>query len=127
MPWEEWDAEDPYELMGVLLPTTEDTSWAMAETFIEEFLRLGYGAHQILALFRNPYYRGPHSVWRRHGDDSVKELIERVFARWGRAADGMPPRQGPETGFPGQVRAAGNSPEEEGSGAVSVEGQKGEL
>jgi hypothetical protein len=87
MPKNEWDAEDPYELTGVVLWTAEDTSLAMAETFVEEFLRLGYGARQVLALFRNPFYRGPYGVWRRHGDEFVKDLITRVFLQWGRCPE----------------------------------------
>lgn len=130
MPWDEWDAEDPYELTGVLLPTSEDTSLAMAETFIEEFLRLGYGARQVQALFRNPHYRGPYTVWRKHGDGFVKEVITRVFLRWGRVPDWAPSGEAqaaacPRKGAPGvSARAASGDPRIE---AAKDEGEKAEL
>ena len=51
MPKDECDFDDPLELNGVALLTEEDTSGAMAECFVEEFLRLGYNPGQVLALF----------------------------------------------------------------------------
>jgi hypothetical protein len=55
MPKDEFDPEDPLELRGVSIPTEENTLPLMAEVFVEEFMRLGYGASQILALFRAPW------------------------------------------------------------------------
>ena len=49
MPKAEFDPEDPMELCGVGLLTPEDTTEAMAECFIEEFMRLDYDPAQILA------------------------------------------------------------------------------
>ncbi|MEJ5238297.1 MAG: hypothetical protein WHT82_08050 [Limisphaera sp.] len=87
MPKDEFDPEDPWELNRVAVPTEEDTLPAMAETFVEEFMRMGYGAPQVLALFRNPHYVGPYAVRARHGEGFVRELIARVFQRWGRTPD----------------------------------------
>jgi hypothetical protein len=86
MPKDEFDFEDPLELNGVSMLTQEDTSAEMAETFTEEFMRIGYNARQILALFRNPHYLGPRLVLEQHGEPFVRELIAEVFARWGRTA-----------------------------------------
>jgi len=72
------------ELCGVGLVTDEDTTDAMAECFIEEFMRLGYNPKQILALFRNPYYIGVNMVLQNLGEPFVRERIAEVFARWGK-------------------------------------------
>jgi hypothetical protein len=84
MPKDEFDWDDPWELNGVSLTCEADTTGAMADCFIEEFLRLGYNAKQILALFRNPHYAGMHLVVQHRGEAFVRERIAEVFARWGR-------------------------------------------
>lgn len=84
MPKDEFDFEDPLELNGMSFLTHEDTTSEMAETFIEEFMRMGYGHKQILALFRNPQYLGPNLALAKRGEPFIQELIAEVFARWGR-------------------------------------------
>ncbi len=85
MPKDEFDFDDPFELNGMALLSHEDTTEAMAETFIEEFMRMGYGHRQILALFRNPHYLGPNMALERRGEPFIRDLIAEVFARWGKA------------------------------------------
>ncbi len=75
MPYDEFDVEDPLELVGCEVALEEGHLTEMAECFIEEFFRMGYEADSLLALFRNPFYRGPHSVYLARGDGYVKELI----------------------------------------------------
>lgn len=87
MPKDEFDFEDPFELNGMALLTHEDTSTEMAECFIEEFMRMGYGPQQLLALFRNPHYLGPNLVHEKRGEPFLRDLIVEVFARWGRAVN----------------------------------------
>ncbi len=87
MPKYESDPEDPLELHGVELVTAEDTTGAMTECFIEEFLRLGYDAPRLLALFRNPFYSGLHRVLHTHGEAFVRQKITEVFARWHRPVE----------------------------------------
>ncbi len=84
MPKGEFDFDDPMELSGVALATEEDTTDAMCECFIEEFMRLGYNARQILALFRNPHYLGMNLVMKKRGEEFVRATIAEIFARWGR-------------------------------------------
>ena len=84
MPKDEFDFDDPMELSGVGLMTTEDTTEPMAECFIEEFMRLGHNHKQILALFRNPHYLGMHMVIQNKGEPFVREVIAETFARWGK-------------------------------------------
>ena len=84
MPKDEFDFEDPLELNGVALVTYEDTTDAMCECFIEEFMRIGYNHKQILALFRNPHYLGMNMVLEKRSEEFVKEKIAEVFGRWTR-------------------------------------------
>ena len=84
MPKDEFDFEDPFELNGMAFLTHEDTTNDMAETFAEEFMRMGYGHKQILALFRNPHYLGPNMAFEKRGEPFIRELIADVFARWGK-------------------------------------------
>ena len=88
MPKDEIDPEDPMELNGIAFMTDEDTSEAMAECFVEEFMRMGYGAAGILGLFKNPFYIGVNMVLLNRGEEYVRAVIERVFARWGRPVEG---------------------------------------
>ncbi len=84
MPKDEFDFEDPFELNGMAFMTHEDTTNDMAETFIEEFLRMGYNHQQLLALFRNPHYLGPNMAFEKRGEPFIRDLITDVFARWGK-------------------------------------------
>ena len=78
-----WDADDPFELTGVVLPTPDESSLReMATCFVEEFLRDGWSDEQLRAMFRNPGYRGPYLVWRQKGDAYVESVIQEVRQRW---------------------------------------------
>jgi hypothetical protein len=87
MPKDEFDFEDPLELNGIALLTEEDTTDAMCECFIEEFMRMGHDASQVLALFRNPHYLGMNMVLEKRGEPFVRDCITDVYARWGRPAN----------------------------------------
>jgi hypothetical protein len=84
MPKDEFDFEDPMELNAQVLLTQEDTTGAMCECFIEEFMRMGYSPSRIESLFRNPHYTGMHLVWRKRGAQFVRDTIAELFARWRR-------------------------------------------
>ena len=84
MPKDEFDFDDPMELSGVALATEEDTTDAMCECFIEEFMRMGHNHRQILALFRNPHYIGMNMAWQNRGGQFVRDFIAATFAKWGR-------------------------------------------
>jgi hypothetical protein len=117
MPKNESDPEDPLELNGVALLTAEDTHGDMAACFVEEFLRLGHGARQILAFFRNPHYVGPHLVLRERGEDFVRAIIVEIFHGFGRGCDlgevGATPAPGPPPSTP----ATGDFGSDDGSRA----------
>ncbi|MBM3881751.1 MAG: hypothetical protein FJ387_18840 [Verrucomicrobia bacterium] len=84
MPKDEFDPADPLELTGMALLTPEDTTDAMCDCFVEEFMRLGYDPLQILALFRNPQYLGMNMALQNRGEPFIRQTIAAVFARWGR-------------------------------------------
>lgn len=80
-------AEKPYETDDPLEPTAialgaerEDVAY-MGRCFVEEFARLGYRQNALLAFFRNPFYQGPHMVYRQLGEGFVLDLIEEEMAR----------------------------------------------
>lgn len=84
MPKDEFDFEDPFELNGMAFVTEEDTTQTMAECFVEEFMRMGFNAKQVLALFKNPQYLGPNLALEKHGEAWVRDLIADIFTRWGK-------------------------------------------
>ena len=108
MPKDEFDFEDPLELNGMALLSSEDTTDDMAECFAEEFMRLGYDHRRILALFANPHYLGPNLAFQQRGEAFIRDLIAGVFARWGRPAPWPDPAAGPET--PGPARDLDSPP-----------------
>jgi hypothetical protein len=87
MPKDEFDFEDPLELNGIALLTEEDTTEAMCECFIEEFMRMGHNTSQVLALFRNPHYLGMNMVLEKRGEQFVRDCITDIYLRWGRPAN----------------------------------------
>lgn len=86
MPKDEFDFEDPFELNGMALLSSEDTTDAMAECFVEEYMRMGYNHKQIFELFRDEHYVGPHLAYRQRGELFIRGLIGEVFCRWGKPA-----------------------------------------
>ena len=99
MPKDEFDFDDPMELNGIGLVCAEDTTEAMTECFVEEFMRLGYNHKQILALFRNPHYIGMNMALQNRGEQFVRDKISEIFERWGRPVSWPSPRaRSPECG-----------------------------
>jgi len=80
---EEWEKDDPLELVGVQLPNqTEAQLRDMALCFAEEFIREGWGHDKLLKMFRNPFYQGPYLVWKQTSDDFVKSVIDEAVKMW---------------------------------------------
>ncbi len=76
MSWKPPEEDDPMELVGVLLPggDLDET----AAVLVEEFVRAGYDDETLMELFRNPFYRATHWVYRTRGEAYVRDLIGRV-------------------------------------------------
>jgi hypothetical protein len=79
MPKDEFDAEDPLELVACEVPLEETHVAEMAACFIEEFRRMGWSAAAIYALSCEPGYHGPHTALERLGDARVRALIEQEY------------------------------------------------
>jgi len=72
----EADPQDPMELVGVGLPVADQSALeAMAECFAEEFIRLGHSEKEVLALFENPFYAGPHRAYCSLGEARIRDMI----------------------------------------------------
>lgn len=81
MPMGEADPQDPMQRVGVCVPVADEAPLReMAECFAEEFLRLGHCEGDVLALFKDPFYAGPHEAYRNLGDDWIREMIHK-YAR----------------------------------------------
>lgn len=74
--------EDPYELVGMVIPGEEGQTEQMAQAFIEEFLLLGWGEKQLMTLFTSPLYLGTHRIYQEKGDAWVQALIKNVYNQW---------------------------------------------
>ena len=84
MPKDDFDQEDPFELVGMVLPGPQDDASfeLMGRCFVEEFVRMGWDATQIFLLFQYPFYRGPHQVYQTKGPGFVRRLIAQVQREW---------------------------------------------
>jgi hypothetical protein len=84
MPKDEFDPEDPMELVGVVAPEISDAYIEeMAACIVEEYARTGMSDKEIWRLFRNPVYRMTHQIYRETGDAYVEALIANTRKKWG--------------------------------------------
>ena len=82
MPKDEFDHEDPMELISMPMPEDSEMKCEMARCLAEEFMRMGESDEEILAMFRNPFYSVPHGVYLSQGEDVVKKSIAQARANW---------------------------------------------
>jgi hypothetical protein len=74
----EFESGDPMELVGTLVECDEAEIEEMGLTFVEEFVRMRWPREEILSVFANPHYRGPHTVYRTKGPAFVSGIIDLV-------------------------------------------------
>ncbi len=74
--------EDPYELVGMVIPSEEGQSEMMAQALLEEFILLGWGKKQLMTLFTSPLYLGTHRIYQEKGEAWVQALIDETCAAW---------------------------------------------
>ncbi len=80
MPMREPNADDPMELVGVRLPVPDAQAMRdMAECYVEEFVRLGHTADELMSMFRNPFYGGVHQAYQALGEEHIGELITKYI------------------------------------------------
>ncbi len=79
-PDREFDADDPLALVPAVMdmPMDEASYRQMAETFVEEYMLLGFSDEKIIGLFHNPFYRATHEILKSKGESYVTELIKGV-------------------------------------------------
>ncbi len=75
-----WQDQDPvdFELTHHVVPGEpgRDHIAEMAEAFIVEFKRMRWTDEAILAMFRNPFYAGPHYVYKERGEQYIADLVD---------------------------------------------------
>jgi len=84
MPYDDPDPGDPNVLVGVMLPGDPDSVLRMAEAFADEFAALGFSEQKILALFRQPFFSGPHSALKTLGEATVGAIVKESVSFWSR-------------------------------------------
>jgi hypothetical protein len=91
----EFEADDPMELIGVVLPADAEAIQDMAYAFAEEFARMGFDANRIMRLFQQPFYAGAHQAYGALGEAAIRTIIEECTQIWGRVRviDHAPRRQ----------------------------------
>ena len=73
--------DDPLEPTAVTLPADREAVAYMGRCFVEEFARMGYRRNALMALFRTPFYQGPHMVYQQLGEGFVRGLIDEEMAQ----------------------------------------------
>lgn len=84
----EFVAEDPMGLVGMVLPGEPGQLEAMAECFVEEYVRIGWDERRLMTLFVNPTFLATHRIYRAKGEEYVRELIRKTCVKWGRRSLG---------------------------------------
>ena len=75
-------ADDPMEMIGMVMPGEPGQLEAMAECLVEEYVRLGWDARRLLTLFVNPMFMATYRIYQQKGEAYVRELIDRTCAKW---------------------------------------------
>jgi len=74
---QQYETSSDFELTHCIVPgeAGRDHVAEMAETFIIELIRMRWTREAILDLFRNPFYAGPHYVYKERGEEYVVKLL----------------------------------------------------
>jgi hypothetical protein len=75
----DFEDDDPMELVGTVVADGGDAAMeVMGCTFVEELARMRWSREDILTVFLDPFYRGPHTVLRSKGLAYVTALVDSV-------------------------------------------------
>ncbi|MCB0116461.1 MAG: hypothetical protein KDD84_20325 [Caldilineaceae bacterium] len=80
---DEFEDDDPMELVGMVMPGEPGMLENMAEILVDEYVRLGWDEERLMTLFVNPMFMATHRIYRQKGETYVRHLIREVLARWG--------------------------------------------
>ena len=78
----QFSAEDPFELVGTVVPGQPGALEAMAEALVEEFVRMGWSERRLMTLFTQPNFLATHRIYSQKGEAYVRSLIQRTRSRW---------------------------------------------
>ena len=84
MPYDHPAPTDPTTLIGVSVPGDPEAVRTMAEAFADEFAQLGHPGDAIMALFRNPHYRGAHDAYGVLGESAIRSIVDESLRVWSR-------------------------------------------
>ncbi len=92
MPYDDPDATDPMELHAVELETEcgAASMEEMAACFVEEYLRLGVSAEQVLRIFSGGEFAGPAMAARHLGMNAIERIVRTHLDRRGRRGPRTP-------------------------------------
>jgi hypothetical protein len=79
------EADDPMELVGVVLPADLEATREMAYVFAEEFARMGYDRNRLVSVFKNPFYGGAYGAYQALGEPATLAIIDECIGAWGQA------------------------------------------
>lgn len=79
MPKDEFDADDPMELMAVSMEGSFDE---MADGIVDEYIMMNFDQEALWLLFSNPFYRSTYAILQQKGEAYVRGLIKRGLIRW---------------------------------------------
>lgn len=82
MPKDEFIAEDPMQLVGMVLPGEQGQLEAMAECIVEEYVRMGWDERRLMTLFVKPMFMATHRIYRQKGEKYVQELIQKICKQY---------------------------------------------
>jgi hypothetical protein len=82
MPKDEFVAEDPMQLVGMVMPGEPGMLEAMAAALVEEYVLLGWDETRLMTLFVNPLFLATHRIYRQKGEAYVRELVRETCARF---------------------------------------------
>ncbi len=124
MPYGDPDPQDPNVLVGVSVPADREAVREMAYAFAEEFSALGFDEGRLLALFRQPFYAGPHRAWTVLGEAEIRRIVAESATRWGGARTVVrEPAARPPSG-PRLVEIGGRRRRESRPAAETEEGER---
>ena len=75
------EPSDPLALVGTRVPGGDVDE--LLRCFIEEYAAMGFGAQEILELFRQPQYAAIHPAYLRLGEKAVRARIAAVLEECG--------------------------------------------
>lgn len=66
----------------MVMPGEEGQLERMAETIVEEYVRMGWDQKRLMTLFTNPMFMATYRVYQIKGADYVENLVQQTCARY---------------------------------------------